>query len=102
MTPHSQRNHPVVQKMRRDNPYHVEVIDWMKRIAERRTNMDQLTKYFNVGASWCDHLGARTFGFKEEKDAERFTALYVNRKKKVTSELEKRLSRTGGEMDVEK
>lgn len=59
--------------LRAQYPYQVEIIDYLTRMVARTRNyLDTLHREYESPASWCDHEGARTFGFNTEAAARRF------------------------------
>lgn len=64
--------HADVQFLRDLHPYQVEVVDWLVRTVSRPGLVERFHTLYRSPASWCDHVGARTFGFATEQDAMEF------------------------------
>ena len=75
--PHPGRNHPTIQLWRMTWPHQVEVAGWREMVAnsEHKDLLDRLAYSFGFGASWCDTIGSRTFGFSTELAARQFIEL---------------------------
>lgn len=64
-------------KFRISHPYQVEFFEWGVRLV---THPPRLVERMHAGypgsASWCDHVNARTFGFTDKENADRFQKQY--------------------------
>lgn len=66
-------DHELIEKLRCDYPWHVEVERWRAWGEEGgRPTMEELRHDFNAAASWTDYWGTRTFGFLTDIEAETF------------------------------
>ena len=59
------------------HPNQVELLDFMLKVASSPPRLvERMHADYPGSASWCDHVGTRTFGFADKASAEKFQSQY--------------------------